>query len=73
MTRAEALAEARRRWPRSFAHVEEYVRRGKPWYAVGFHRASIYTPTPQFKAMGRGASYEAAFAAADRRASEAQR
>ena len=71
MTKAEALAEARKRWggnPHRFVTVLEYVRRGKSHFAVGYEVAGIYSPTPKFKAMGRGASWEAAFADADRRA-----
>lgn len=70
MTRGQTLAEARRRWHGNRAHffeVVEYERRGKPWFAVGYSRVGFASPTPKFKAMGRGASWEAAFLDADKR------
>lgn len=68
MTRAEALAEAQRRWG-----TNAYVQRGpiSDTYRVGTeHFDPFYpgNPADHFEVKGSGDSWEAAFADADRRA-----
>lgn len=63
MTRAEALAEARRRW--RFGAVRRQTSSAHRGYQVGEVRGLGWGRA--FESMGSGTSWEAAFAEADRK------